>query len=232
MRTFVMGDIHGAHRALKQCLERSGFNYREDHLICLGDVCDGWPETRQAIDLLLTIKNLVYLLGNHDYWALQWMQHGTAEPAWLDQGGKATMASYGKTVPSSHVEFLKTARLYYALHNKLFVHAGFDVSIPIQDQDAEILLWDRKLAAQALVHYFGGNYSSITHYEEVYLGHTPTPFAKPVLGGGIWLMDTGAGWSGPLTMMNIQSKEIFASDPVPSLYPGIPPRQRKSTSGG
>jgi len=24
-KTFVMGDIHGAHKALLQCLERSGF---------------------------------------------------------------------------------------------------------------------------------------------------------------------------------------------------------------
>ena len=29
MRTFVMGDIHGSFKALKQCLQRSKFNYRE-----------------------------------------------------------------------------------------------------------------------------------------------------------------------------------------------------------
>lgn len=37
-REFVIGDIHGAYRALRQCLTRSDFNYDHDHLICLGDV--------------------------------------------------------------------------------------------------------------------------------------------------------------------------------------------------
>jgi len=31
MRTFVVGDIHGAYRAFMQCLERSAFDYVGDH---------------------------------------------------------------------------------------------------------------------------------------------------------------------------------------------------------
>jgi serine/threonine protein phosphatase 1 len=49
MRTFAVGDIHGSHRALLQVLERSGFNREEDRLITLGDICDGWPETKKCI---------------------------------------------------------------------------------------------------------------------------------------------------------------------------------------
>ena len=52
-KTFVIGDIHGAYRALLQCLEKSRFDYQQDTLICLGDVSDGWPETSQAVDELL-----------------------------------------------------------------------------------------------------------------------------------------------------------------------------------
>ncbi len=230
MRTFVMGDIHGANRALQQCLERSGFNPINDHLICLGDVCDGWPETRQAINTLLTLTHLTYLLGNHDYWTLQWMSHGLEENAWLDQGGKATIASYEGIPDPAHARFLADAPLYYEYENRFFVHAGFETDRPVAEQEAEVLLWDRTLARLALVHYYGGNYFPITHYDEVYIGHTPTPFGQPVLGGGVWLMDTGAGWAGRLTMMDIHTKEIFASDPVPSLYPGVPPRQRKQPS--
>jgi serine/threonine protein phosphatase 1 len=40
-------------------------------------------------------------------------------------------------------------------------------------------------------------------------------------------MDTGAGWSGFLSMMNIETKEMFISDPVPQLYPGIEGRTRR-----
>ena len=32
-RTFVIGDIHGAYRALRQCLERAEFEYEEDELL-------------------------------------------------------------------------------------------------------------------------------------------------------------------------------------------------------
>jgi serine/threonine protein phosphatase 1 len=40
-------------------------------------------------------------------------------------------------------------------------------------------------------------------------------------------MDTGAGWSGVLSMMDIHTKEVFASDPVPLLYPGVEGRKKK-----
>jgi len=33
-----MGDIHGSFKALKQCLQRSKFNYQKDRLIVLGDI--------------------------------------------------------------------------------------------------------------------------------------------------------------------------------------------------
>jgi serine/threonine protein phosphatase 1 len=39
-------------------------------------------------------------------------------------------------------------------------------------------------------------------------------------------MDTGAGWSGVLSLMDVENKEVFTSDPVPSLYPGIAGRKR------
>jgi serine/threonine protein phosphatase 1 len=40
-------------------------------------------------------------------------------------------------------------------------------------------------------------------------------------------MDTGAGWSGVLSMMNVDTKEVFTSDPVPDLYPGVVGRIKK-----
>jgi serine/threonine protein phosphatase 1 len=72
MRTFVIGDIHGAYKALLQCFARAGFNYDRDRLIVLGDVCDGYWEVRQCIDELLKVKNFDLVIGNHDLWALDW----------------------------------------------------------------------------------------------------------------------------------------------------------------
>ena len=225
-KTFVVGDIHGAYRALQQCLARSSFDYTRDHLISLGDVCDGWPETKQSIDELLRVKNLTYVLGNHDHWALEWMKNGFQGDTWLAQGGTATVASYAGPVPESHIRFLSGALPYYIHKNKLFVHAGIDPAIPVEKQGIDTFLWDRSLGQLTLESFFRESVGKITDFDEVYIGHTPVPYQKPLHACEVWMMDTGAGWSGVLSMMNITTKEIFTSDPVPGLYPGINGRKK------
>jgi serine/threonine protein phosphatase 1 len=226
-RTFVMGDIHGAYRALRQCLERSGFDRTRDQLIFLGDVSDGWPETKLCIDELLLIKNLICLRGNHDDWTLTWMKTGAAENIWLGQGGRATVKSYLDGVPDDHIEFLDQALPYYVKDNLLFVHAGIDPTVPIESQTPDTFLWDRNMARIALDLYTRNLDGKLTTYDEVYIGHTPIPYPKPIKSCEVWMMDTGAGWSGVLSMMDIYTKEIFTSDPVPALYPGVEGRGKK-----
>jgi serine/threonine protein phosphatase 1 len=48
-----MGDIHGAYRALVQCLERSGFDRSADMLIQLGDVADVFEEVYDCVEELM-----------------------------------------------------------------------------------------------------------------------------------------------------------------------------------
>jgi serine/threonine protein phosphatase 1 len=226
-RVFVIGDIHGACRALRQCLDRSGFDYHHDRLICLGDVCDGWPETKASVDELLRIKNLTYILGNHDWWTLEWMLTGTVPEVWYDQGGRATIESYEDIIPPEHMAFLSAAEHYYLYQNKLFVHAGIDPLRRLEEQDLNTFLWNRDLARTALDLYEKSVAGKLSSFEEIYIGHTPIPYPTPIKSFEVWLMDTGAGWSGVLSMMNIKTKEIFTSDPVPSLYPGVEGRKRK-----
>ena len=223
---YVIGDIHGAYRALQQCLDRSAFDYDSDHLICLGDVSDGWPDTKRSIEELMRIKNLTYILGNHDWWALEWMLSGNVQSAWYVQGGKATVDSYRDGVPATHVKFLKDAVLHHIYKNKLFVHAGIDPWTPLERQDRDTFLWDRSLATLALDRYAKSDDAKLSSFDEIYIGHTPIPYEKPIMSLGVWLMDTGAGWSGVLSMMNVDTKEMFISDPVPSLYPGVRGRKR------
>ena len=102
--TWVIGDIHGANLALLQCLERSGFDKENDLIICLGDICDGWPDTFDTFETLLSIGNLEMILGNHDFWALQWMTTCRQNESWLKQGGRATIKSYSNKVPAKHIK--------------------------------------------------------------------------------------------------------------------------------
>ena len=205
---------------MRQCLERSGFE-EDDHLICLGDVCDGWPETKGCVDYLLLLKHVTYILGNHDFWTYEWMMKGKPEGFWRLQGGDATIMSYSGGVPSSHLAFFQNALPYFLDKNRLYVHAGIDPLQPLEQQDLDTFIWDRSLVHQALELYAKKDKKKLTSFEEVYVGHTPIPFKHPIESGGIWLMDTGAGWSGVLSMMNVETKEVFVSDPVPELYPGV-----------
>lgn len=223
MRTFVIGDIHGAHKALQQCLELSSFNYDSDLLICLGDVCDGWPETREAIDELLRIKNLVYITGNHDTWAAQWMETREADESWLNQGGLATIASYNAGVPPEHVTFFQDAYDFYFddINNRLFVHAGIIPGLRAEECSTDILYWDRQLVRKAMDLEKKEMPQQLTPYHEVYVGHTPISSVHPKKFCEVWMIDTGAAWSGVLSIMNVDTKEWFTSDVVKDLYPGI-----------
>jgi len=223
MRHFVIGDIHGAYKGLKQCLERSHFDYDKDHLICLGDVCDGWPETNQAIEELLKIEKLTFILGNHDFWALQWAKNGTKSHIWLGQGGRNTVNSYmSNEMPDSHINLLDSAHLYYEWNNKLFVHAGINPDEPVENQTQEIFLWDRGMVKDVMDNYFNGQNDPISTYDAIYVGHTPLHnygILEPIKSCGVWLMDTGAGWDGVLSIMNIETEEVYSSDKINELYP-------------
>lgn len=220
MRTFVIGDIHGAYRALVQVLERASFDYANDKLICLGDVADGWSETYECFEHLFKIKNLEYVMGNHDYWLFDWLEKGASPIIWTEQGGKASLASYMKYSPSDwkrHKDFLAQANTYYwDKENRMFVHAAVSKEgRDIDDVDKQFLCWDRWMWDER------NNIEKIEPYKEIYVGHTSIyRFSHlPLNYGNVWFMDTGCGWEGKLSMMDIDSKKVYQSDEVKTLYP-------------
>ncbi len=222
MHTFVVGDIHGAHKALLQCLKRTEFDYHRDRLIVLGDVCDGYPEVRQCMDELLKIKKCDLIIGNHDRWALDWALRGDRPEIWTSQGGENTIRSYGGgPMPAAHIDFLKKGQLWLELGSQLFVHGGFNPDLPLSKQKAEKLMWDRDLLDTAWrKHAIDSDYK-FGPYTDVFLGHTTTELydsLEPIHACNIWALDTGAGWSGKLTMMDIKTKKYHQSDLTTSFY--------------
>jgi serine/threonine protein phosphatase 1 len=226
MKTFVISDIHGAHRALRQVIERSGFDHENDRLICLGDTADGWPEVRQCLAELRAVRSLVYILGNHDEWMLRWVETGLTPGIWMHQGGEATLTSYGGSVDNVAYEdylLLRDARLWYEDHEnrRMFVHGGWNWpghEHPNLSSRQEVI-WDRTLINSAMSYPEGPR----TAFREVYVGHTQTVVnnAGPQQFREVWAMDQGAGWTGRLSMMDVESKEWWQSDPVTTLYADV-----------
>lgn len=244
MRNFVIGDIHGAYKALTQCLQRSDFDYENDQLITLGDICDGYSEVYECVEELLKIKHRIDIRGNHDSWFRTFLNTGNHPVGWL-QGGDGTLKSYcnnldktyhignGKYItdldpthiPISHIEFFNNQIPYYLdKDNNVFVHGGLNRHFPIDDaiyNKSDILMWDRDLWCQALSFNSIQGYPFKNQFKEIFIGHTSTNHWKtdyPMNAANIWNLDTGAGWSGKLSIMNIDTKEVFQSDNVRELY--------------
>jgi len=252
MRTFVIGDIHGAAKALEQCLERSGFDREMDLLITLGDICDGWPYIYECVEILLSCKNRIDIIGNHDEWFINFLKTGIhRDPlgAW-HQGGVATAKSYSRKlgkedmivrksyeggfftslyprdIPQEHCDFFLHQVLYYIDEkNRLFVHAGYDRKRHVKEAAQlypDSLYWDRDLWYAALSCSGIQRLKTKDNLAKIYLGHTTCSHIdnlKPIFAGGVWNLDTGAGWEGKLTIMNVDTEEYFQSDIVSTVYP-------------
>lgn len=226
-RQFVIGDIHGAHKALLQCLQRASFDYEKDILISLGDLCDGWPETVEVIEELKKIKDFLLVKGNHDLWLEEYLNFGLQPDIWTMQGGQATIDSYLKNPDALklHRDFFKqAAKCFVDDKNRIFCHGGFERGIDIKVQLLEKLMWDRTLATKAAGEKADSLFQ-VHEYKKVFLGHTTVNSFKklarnkPHWGGNVCLMDTGAGWEGVLTIMDVDSEEYWQSDVVADLYP-------------
>lgn len=220
-RTFVLGDVHGAYRAMMQCFGEADFDYRNDRLIFLGDISDGWSEVPECIEELKKINDLVLLKGNHDLWLIEWLEKGKKEDIWLYQGGLITVKAYEKQphLKKNHLEFMKSAKPYYLDdQNRLFVHAGFTLSGPVEEtgNPDHDYYWDRELYKKSFDQAILPE-----RYPEIYIGHTPSHHISryPIKNHNVWLMDQGAGWNGYLSIMDIETRDVYQSDNVQELYP-------------
>lgn len=236
MKKFVIGDIHGSNKALLQVLEKSGFDKESDLLISLGDIADGWDEVPECVDTLLSIKNLIAIRGNHDVWCYDWFEYGRTPLIWTQQGGKATLDAYvrtGKLTEQEHKDFWKNQIDYHIDdENRLFIHGGWDymegfprgAELPVNAGSiAKECHWDRSLLEGARS-AFGdknrpGKFKALEQFKEIYIGHTAMN-GEPKQFGNLWNLDTGAGWNGQLTIMDIDSKEFWQSDFTTVLHPG------------
>ncbi|MFA5760145.1 MAG: metallophosphoesterase [Dehalococcoidales bacterium] len=221
MKRFAIGDIHNRSSALEQCLERSGFDKENDVLISLGDIVDGPDlDLYKVMEELRTIKNLIICIGNHDLWFKNWVETGMELPIHIHQGGEQSLAAYDynrKNVPESHINLLNCATSFYIDGNaNLFVHGGFDERHSIQQQDLEFITWDRDL-----VYKYGRGYAKhpVKGYKRVFLGHTSTQAIKhswdatePIITDNVIALDTGGGWNGKLTIMDVDTLEYWQSD--------------------
>ena len=223
-RLIAIGDIHGHLDKLNRLLVQVQAT-AEDQLVFLGDYIDRGPDSRGVIERLLKLQEefplTVFLRGNHEQLFIDSLI--TAEiingnrlrdlsltfnedvqssdlQLFLANGGMETLDSYSiqnvaEGIPEKHVAFLKATKLWWRKGQFIFVHAGLKTGVPLEDQDHYDLLWLRRHVPD--------------HDCEIQVvGHTPTK-GSPYFGLGVYNLDTGAGYSGPLTACDVLTKRVW-----------------------
>jgi serine/threonine protein phosphatase 1 len=243
MRTLAIGDIHGGLRALEQLFERLELQ-KEDSLIFMGDYVDGWSDSAQVIQYVMTLSktnSCVFIKGNHDVWCEQWLRTQDINEVWYQHGGKETIESYemfSEEEKKQHLYFFEDMDLCHVDdHNRLFLHAGFtsmhgvEREVHKENFYFDRTLWEMALTMDKRIEKNSELYPNrLKHYDEIYIGHTPTTNFnqdKPMNAINVWNVDTGAAFKGKLSAMDINTKQIFQSDALPALYPDEIGRNKK-----
>jgi len=233
MSTLIIGDIHGAYKAMLQVLERANFNPVVDTLVGLGDYVDGFPESFEVVEYLRKLPRFIGVRGNHEEFALPWFREGYAQYIWTVQGGEATITSYNRasdTQKQEHYNFLRNLPSYLVIGDNyaLVMHGGCMDESYLSSLDClspDTLMWDRDLFYNFYSYKYINKPVDVLPFSCVFIGHTQTgnktTGLEPFNYCGLYNLDQGAGWNGKLTVMDVYTKEWWQSDLVPTLYPEI-----------
>jgi serine/threonine protein phosphatase 1 len=219
-RIYAVGDIHGRADLLSELFMRIDDDLKarptiDSVQVFLGDYIDRGPSSRQVIDLLIARRrrrDVLFLKGNHEDCAVQFLSDPTVLPAWQSIGGVHTLLSYGvmpargddpqsqrkvaialrEAMPDSHRRFLRGLALSFTCGDFFFVHAGVRPGIPLQRQSQRDLLWIR---------------DDFLLYEEDFgmvVVHGHTPIYEPDIRSNRINIDTGAYATGQLTCLVLE----------------------------
>ena len=151
----AISDIHGCITALETMLDLVNPG-SDDLIITLGDYVDRGPDSKAVIARLIQLKQThqyIHLMGNHEIQMIRALHAPHHLSRFLSPlcGGQGTLDSYGGTfedIPDDHWDFMTSAALYHETNSHIFVHAGVEPDIPMNQQDAETLYYKRFYEAQ------------------------------------------------------------------------------------
>ena len=218
LRLYAVGDVHGRADLLRRlhkmiAADALAAPQPRKRIVYLGDYIDRGPDSKGVLDLLVEAPlagfERVHLQGNHEHALLGFLLDTRFAPVWLDNGGGATLRSYGIPVPDpyepeelrqtqerlraglpeAHRDFLRGLELAHDEGDYFFVHAGVRPGTPLDRQNSEDLLWIREPFLGSLAS-FG---KVVVH------GHTIS--RAPEFCGNRIGIDTGAYASGCLTCL-------------------------------
>lgn len=205
MKIYAIGDVHGCLFELKLLLGFIDEMLKPgDEVVFIGDYIDRGPDSKGVVDLIINRQKnhpnkTIALKGNHEDMMIEGMS------GWIMNGGATTIESYGipwidlphywSKFPDNHKEFYTNLPLFYQNGKYVFVHAGIDPGLSLENQTEQCMLWERQFVG------YRGEY--VDGYTVVY-GHTPLErvIERPHQFG----IDTACVFGGKLTALVIDTE--------------------------
>ena len=139
---------------------------------------------------------MIALMGNHEDMLLNYLR---GDDTWLYNGYNATLESYKGCFDElqDDLDWMEKLPLYHEDDDFIYVHAGINPHIKMENQNRNTLLWTRE-------QFY---YAQDAESKRVIFGHTPTQLLtgedKPVMIDGNIDIDTGCVFGGGLTALMI-----------------------------
>lgn len=227
---FAIGDVHGCATELESLLAHIPIT-RDTLVIFLGDYVDRGFNSRRVIDIVVDLRKrceVVALMGNHEAMFLDFLERpeSMGSGLFILNGGGSTLANYAGPngsfeVPQSHVEFLKSLKLFYETESHFFVHAGVPLKKKLRDLDPvvdrETFLWTR------------GPFLTTSENWGKIVVHGHTPNAEPERRPNRINVDTGCVFGGHLTAYDVTNDKFISIERIP-LNEAAPPALTESGS--
>ena len=218
-RVYAVGDIHGRldlFEALVAAIEADDVARApaETLIVLLGDLVDRGADSKGVIEFARELQQrrpVRILAGNHEEMFLRSLSDIETFRHFIRHGGRETLLSYGinhgqfqaasmeeaqqlasEAVPADHLAFLESFEDMIQLGDYLFVHAGIDPRLPIDQQRSRDLRWIR----EPFLSHEGSHGVVVVH------GHTICD--EPEDCGNRIGIDTGAFMSGRLTALILE----------------------------
>ncbi|QFT76966.1 metallophosphoesterase family protein [Erythrobacter sp. THAF29] len=218
-RYYVIGDIHGRldlFEAIIDAVEQddAAAGPAETHVILLGDLVDRGPDSAGVLARTREWqkrRNVRVLAGNHEEMFLESFEKEEILRHFLKHGGRETILSFGLTrkqfnamtleelfalipqlIPQSERDYIASFEDMIVAGDYLFVHAGIDPKVPLDEQRRSDMLWIR----DRFLNHEGPLEKVVVH------GHTI--FDKVMDCGNRIGIDTGAFRSGVLTALVLE----------------------------
>lgn len=202
---WVVGDLHGCHSLLMEKLNSIGFDTKLDLLISVGDLIDRGEENVECLELL-SCPWFRAVRGNHEQIMLDSLLYNGNEALWVMNGGGWFFELKGEQERQARALLPQIVALpliiEVATPGKKYVicHADYPGNYYAYGKSVneDDVIWNRDRITVS----DHGQVEAISGADQFIFGHTP--LKTPLQFANQHYIDTGAVFTGNLTLLQIQ----------------------------